>query len=117
MAVEDHAKEQMRAIGQATTADHGNALTLPDGLGALRQRRDDQSKVTIYANEPLVLDQNLKASNAVAVNANDPSRRDSQNWAADQRRKIDAVMKGTSQRSVRQHARSVRRGDTRRFNG
>jgi hypothetical protein len=106
----------MRAVGKATTSDGRDALPTADGLGAFCQYRRNQTEVTVNADKPVVLDQNLQTSDAVPLHANDPPRGNRNHRGPDWREKVNSIVKRPGQWLVRKNPRSERRRYTRGFN-
>jgi hypothetical protein len=112
-AVHNHPKVQVRAVGQAGAPNGRDPFSAVDRLPALRQHRGDKPEVTVNANEPFVLDQNLEASDSMVLNPDDAPWRNCGYRATDRRRKIDPIMKSSRQWFVRQDAGPERRRNAR----
>jgi hypothetical protein len=98
----------MWTIREPRAANCGDSFAAVNHSATLRQDWRDQAKVTVNANETIVLNQNLQASDATSMNPDDSSWCDRGYRAADGRRKIYPIVECSRQRFVEQDTRSKR---------
>jgi hypothetical protein len=98
----------VRSVGKPRAAHNSYRFAARDRLSALSQHRRHQAEVAVDANETLVLDQNLEASDAVPMNSENTTWRNSHHSATRGRWNIDATMERTSKPSMRKNPGSKR---------
>jgi hypothetical protein len=96
----DHPEIQMWTVGEPGAADRGDSFAAVNCFATLCQGRRDQAEMTVNANETIVLNQNLQATDTASMNPDDSSWCDRGYRAADGRGKIDPIMECSRQRFV-----------------
>jgi hypothetical protein len=82
----------MRTKGKATSTDGSDAFPAVNRSGTLREHGRDKPEMAINTDKTVMLDQDLEAPNPVALNPDDPPRRNCRNRTADGGWKIDSIM-------------------------
>jgi hypothetical protein len=103
--VDDHPEIQVRPVSEAGAPHDRNPFAAIDRFAALCHQRRDQAKMAVNANETLVLDQDLKASDTVSLNSDHGPGCDRGNRTTYRREEVDPVVKCPGQWPVRQDTR------------
>jgi hypothetical protein len=82
----------MRTKGKPTATDGSDAFAAVNRPGTLRQHGRNKPEVAVNTNKTVMLDQDLEAPNPVALNPDDPPRRNRRHRTADCGWKIDPTM-------------------------
>jgi hypothetical protein len=96
-SIDDHPKIQVWAICKAAAADRGDPLAAINRLATLRQKRRNQAKVAVYADESVVLNKDLETSDAMPLNPDDRARSHCDHWGPECGRKVNPLMEGSGQ--------------------
>lgn len=107
-AVDDHPKIQMWPVGEARAPNGSDSFAAANCFAALRQPRWDQAEMTVNADEPVMLNHDLEASDPTAMNPDDGSRRDRGHRAADGRGYVNSIVERTGKLPVRHDTGSKR---------